>query len=297
MLATLVLCLPCAWRCNPWINILVALCSPSRKYLWGLLLCSSCDKFNFIFLGFIACLHFLLFMIVVFFFSWHSWATLNVLVLYYIGILSSIMLSDPKPFWKLKEHIWILKLLWKLPDHFLAFSTSQGMLLSNYFFLHFSAGGPTPSSLRRRTQNYRNKINQSRNVDCKISKYNIHVYIVRSIIQRGIFIKKCPWYQGSMGSKSYCLRWPTFPDIKQISVKYRNVIQQVNDKRSYKRRIPHIGAVWSGVNKLHSWMTFLGKISLGRAFSCSGESLFCTYWILKKRKEKKRKGYPKWLCL
>lgn len=58
MLATLVLCLPCAWRCNPWINILVALCSPSRKYLWGLLLCSSCDKFNFIFLGFIACLHF-----------------------------------------------------------------------------------------------------------------------------------------------------------------------------------------------------------------------------------------------
>lgn len=133
------------------------------------------------------------------------------------------MLSDPKPFWKLKEHIWILKLLWKLPDHFLAFSTSQGMLLSNYFFLHFSAGGPTPSSLRRRTQNYRNKINQSRNVDCKISKYNIHVYIVRSIIQRGIFIKKCPWYQGSMGSKSYCLRWPTFPDIKQISVKYRNV--------------------------------------------------------------------------
>jgi len=59
----------------------------------------------------------------------------------------------------------------------------QGMLLSNYFF-HFSAGGPTPSSLRRRTQNYRNKINQSRNVDCKISIHNIHVYIVISIIQK-----------------------------------------------------------------------------------------------------------------
>lgn len=223
--ATLALCMPCAWGCNPWINILVALCSPSRKYLWGLLLCSSCDKFNFIFLGLMACLHFLLFTIVVFFFlTFMRHPKCSCFILYWNIILHHA-------FW----HQTVLEIegthldletfveaSWSLSSLFY----ESGMLLSNYFFFfHFSAGGPTPSSLRRRTQNNRNKINQSRNVDCKISKYNIHVYIVRSIIQRerGIFIKKCPWYQGSMGSKSYCLRWPTFPDIKQISVRNRNV--------------------------------------------------------------------------